>query len=210
VRVTWEALAIERDLLENPRTGIRRARGLAPEQKIVLVSRSHPAARTAHAGRASQGTKDGTKVCVLSDADMDLLVRGFRQIGFERVAEDTGMVASQFESGNARGRITVEASGKSRTVLSLRGQGQQDRYRDVPRIYSEAKQAIAQLRNTTPTLNVTTAGGQPMRPEEMPRMLRHGKSRVLTEEEAELALKGELPVAFPEDEESDEGGFPRR
>ena len=200
IRVIWEALTIERDHLENPRVGIRRASALAADQKIVLVSQSHPSARARQGGKAASRDKDGAKLAVLSDSDMQLFVRGLTQIGFDSVAQSTDLVAPQFDSDGARGRVTVESKGTSRTVLFLRGQGTQDATKDIPRIYSEAKQAVAALRNRTPTLSVSTAGSEPVRPVLKPHA-RHGTSRVLTEEEAAAALGGEMPVA-PEPEAS--------
>lgn len=198
IRITWEALAVEREQVENPRFGRRPLKGAAPELKTVLVSQSHPAAQDRQKGRAAAREGDGTQVAVLPDEDLQVLVRGLRQSGFFAVARPTGGLAPQFEDREARGRVTVEVDGQSLTVLSMRGQGGASGTKDIPRVYSEAKQAIALVRNNTPTLNVSTAGGTNGRPTMRPR--KRGASRVLTDEEAAKALGGELPPGKADDD----------
>ncbi len=182
VRITWEALAVEREQVENPRFGRRPLRSAPPDLKLVLVSPDHPTAVAREQGKASTRDADGAQVAVLKAEEIRALVQGLRQIGFYEVALPTGSAATRFSDRDARGRVTVEVDGESRTVLSMRGQGASAATRSVPRVYSEAKQAIAALRNRSPTLNVLTAGGQTAVPKGMPR--RRGESRVLTEEEA--------------------------
>jgi hypothetical protein len=122
---------------------------------------------------------------------MRLLVRGLREGGFYRVARPTGALETQFDDGNARGRVTIDVDGESRTVLSMRGQGTSEATRDIPRVYSEAKRAVAAMRNQTPTLNVLTAGGQQV-PTVAPR--KRGERRVLTPEEAAKILGEDAPA----------------
>jgi hypothetical protein len=151
--VTWEALAVERDAAENSK--FRRPGQASPNQKIVLINESHSEAKRTKRGRTAY-SKEGVSVAVLSDADMDLLVRGFEQAGFFRLARDTTSLEPIFEKPDARGRITVERGGRSVSIVSMRGQGLAAASRDVPQTYSQLKQAIALLRNQTPTLSVTT------------------------------------------------------
>jgi hypothetical protein len=192
IRVTWEALAVERDLVANPRLGRRPQQGVVPDSKIVLVSDDHPAAFGRQKGRASTREKDGSQVAVLAAEDLRLFVKGLREAGFFKVSRPTDALAPLFSDPEARGRVTVEVDGVSRSVLSLRGQGAQADTRDVPRLYSQAKQAVATVRNQTPALSVVTTGGQPVKPR--PR-LSHDKSRTLTAEEAAKLLGEEAPVA---------------
>lgn len=191
VRITWEALAVERDQVENPRFGRRPLRGAAPDLKIVLVSDTHPAAGGREGGRAATRDKDGSQVAILPEKDLRLLVRGLREAGFYGVSRPTGSLEPQFSDEAARGRVTIEVDGESQTVLSMRGQGASSATRDVPRVYSESKQAVATMRNQSPTLNVLTAGGNRL-PTVAPR--RRGERRVLTAEEAAEIL-GEAPAA---------------
>jgi hypothetical protein len=190
IRVTWEALAVERDLVANPRLGRKPQQGVVADSKIVLVSDDHPAAFGRQKGRASTREKDGSQVAVLNAADLQLLVRGLREAGFYKVARPTDGVQPHFDDSEARGRVTIEMDGVSRTLLSLRGQGTQDATRDVPRIYSQAKQAVAVVRNQTPALSVVTTGGQPVKPRAR---LGAAKSRTLTPEEAAEVLGEEAP-----------------
>jgi hypothetical protein len=191
IRVTWEALAVEREQIENPHFGRRPMRGVAPNLRIVLVSQDHPDAIGREQGRARTKDRDGGQMAVLATNDMQLLVRGLREAGFYRVARPTGALSSQFDDESARGRVTVEVNGESVTVLSMRGQGTNPVTKDVPRVYSEAKQAVAALRNATPTLNVLTAGKEPM---QGPRPVRRGQARVLTPEEAARILGEDAPA----------------
>jgi hypothetical protein len=153
-RVTWEALAVERDQAENPRFGRRPQQG-AVSQRIVLVNESHEEARATR-GRTAR-TKGDTTVAVVSDEDMELLVRGFQQAGYFGVARPTQGMERLFDDPQARGRITVERDGQSVTIVSMRGQGLAPETKRIPAIYSDLKQAIAMVRNRTPTLNVRTA-----------------------------------------------------
>ena len=190
IRITWEALAVERDLVANPRLGRKPQQGVLPDSKIVLVSDDHPAAIGRQKGRASTREKDGSQVAVLGALDLQLLVKGLREAGFYKVARPTDGVQPHFDDSEARGRVTIEVDGVSRTLLSLRGQGTQEATRNIPRIYSQAKQAVAMVRNQTPALSVVTTGGQPIKPR--PR-LGTGRSRTLTPEEAAEVLGEEAP-----------------
>jgi hypothetical protein len=194
IRIVWEALAVEREQVENPRFGRKPLRGVTPDLKIVLVSQNHPSAAGREQGRAATREKDGAQVAVLKEADLQVLVRGLREAGFYRVAKPTGAVEPQFEDESARGRVTIDVNGESQTLLSMRGQGTSNATKDIPRIYSEAKQAVAALRNQTPTLNVLTAGGQQV-PTVVPR--KRGERRVLTPEEAAKILDEEPPAKPP-------------
>jgi hypothetical protein len=162
VKVTWEALATERELLENPRFGRRPQRGALPTQKIVLVNASHPDARANRVGRVAREDR-GVAVAAVADEDMDLFVRGLEQRGFFRLARPTGTLERFFADPDARGRITVERGGDSVTLVSLRGQGQNEATKAIPPMYSEVKQAIIVLRNQTPTLSVTGIERDPLR-----------------------------------------------
>jgi len=197
IRITWEALAVERDLVANPRLGRKPQQGVLPDSKIVLVSDDHPAAIGRQKGRASTREADGSQVAVLGAEDLHLFVRGLREAGFFKVARPTDGVAPHFDDSEARGRVTIEVDGESRTLLSLRGQGTQESTRDVPRLYSQAKQAVATIRNQTPALSVVTTGGQPVKAR--PR-LGTGKSRTLTPEEAAQVLGEEAPPKPMEDD----------
>jgi hypothetical protein len=206
VRVIWEALAVERDQAENPRFG-RKLKGVKPDLKIVLVSDTHPTAQGREKGRASTRDTDGSQIAVLAEKDLRLLVRGLRETGFYTVSRSTGSLQSQFEDESARGRVTIEVDGESQTVLSLRGQGSSPATKDIPRVYSEAKQAVAALRNATPTLNVLTAGGNKL-PQVVPK--KRGERRVLTEKEAAEILGQPAPSEpVPPPSEEDWLGRPR-
>lgn len=197
IRVTWEALAVEREQVENPRFGRRQLKGVQPDLKLVLVSPDHPEALSREAGRAATRDAQGAQVAVLAADEMGALVKALDQIGFRRVSLPTGSAQGRFDDPEARGRVTVEVDGESRTVLSMRGQGGTPATRDIPRVYSEAKQAIAALRNRTPTLNVVTAGGQVGKPRVVPR--KRGESRVLTDAEAAEILGPDGPAKPVED-----------
>ncbi len=152
IEVTWEALAREKYLLENSRF---RRRGPLPPQKIVLLNASHPNAKAVQMGRAGE---KGAATAVISDRDMDAFLKGLEQRGFFRYARPAGYDAAVENSSNARGRVTVVRNGQGRSILSMRGQGQNPQTRDIPKIYSETKQAIMALRNMNPTLSVTRQG----------------------------------------------------
>jgi hypothetical protein len=152
--ITWEALAREKYLLENSRF---RRRGPQPPQKIVLVSSSHPDAAALASGRGQQ--KDSTvSTAILSDKDILGFVQGLKRSGFFKYARPAGYDTALVGSDDARGRVTVTQGTDSRSLLSIRGQGLNDKTKEIPALYSEAKQAIMALRNMTPTLNVTRSG----------------------------------------------------
>jgi hypothetical protein len=156
ITVTWEALAVEREQAENPRFGRKMARGAIENEKIVLVNESHPEAKKSMRGRTAYA-KDGVSVAVISDRDMNVLMQGFQQAGFYRLARSTPAMEPLFDKPDSRGRITVERDGRSLSIVSMRGQGLRSDTRDVPATYSALKQAIAAMRNATPTLSVSTA-----------------------------------------------------
>jgi hypothetical protein len=155
--VTWEALAVEREQAENPRFGRRPQQGALPAQKVILVNESHPEAMKMRRGRTAM-TKGTETMAVVSDADMRLLLQGFEQAGFYRHARDTDGIRTWFEKPDARGRVSVEGNGRDLSIVSMRGQGLQEQTREIPALYSSLKQAVAAVRNATPTLNVRTAG----------------------------------------------------
>jgi hypothetical protein len=126
-------------------------------QRIELVNEGHPDAVAAKSGRTA-ATRGDTTIAVVSDQDMRLLVQGFQQAGFFQYAKPTGSMEALFDRSDARGRITLERDDGSLTLLSLRGQGTQPATKRIPAIYSDLKQAIAMIRNRTPTLNVRMAG----------------------------------------------------
>ena len=152
IEVTWEALAREKYLLENSRF---RRRGPQPPQKITLYSRSHPEAARVLAGRS---TEDGAQSAVLEDRDMLGFIKGLETQGFYRLARPTGYDTALAASENARGRVTVVRKGQGYTLLSLRGQGLNAKTKAIPKLYSDAKQAIMTLRNMNPTLSVSQYG----------------------------------------------------
>jgi len=152
--VTWEALAHEKYLQENSRF---RRRGPQPPQKITLISSSHPEAAALAMGRSRQRNPD-TSTAILDDKDMVNFVRGLERTGFFKYARPAGYDSAVASSDSARGRVTVTRGGDSRTLLSIRGQGLNEKTKQIPKIYSETKQAIMVLRNMTPTLNVTRSG----------------------------------------------------
>jgi len=161
LRVTWEALAVERDLYENPRWGRRPQRGAIQTQKIVLVNETHPEAQAARLGRSVR-EGGGVALGAIADADMQMFVQGLEQQGFFRLARPTSSVEGLFDNETARGRITVERGGESVTLLSMRGQGLDANTKQIPAMYSQVKQAILVLRNRTPTLSVVGARRDPM------------------------------------------------
>ncbi len=153
VKVVWEALAHERYLHENPRFGRRPGSGSAP-MKIVLVNESHPEAEQIRQG--STNAEEGTGV--VPDQDMLDLVEGLKKIKFFEAAKPTDSQFQLFTHSQARGRVTVDDGVSSWTLLSMRGQGMQEHSKHIPAIYSQVKQAIAMLRNRSPSLTVTTSG----------------------------------------------------
>ena len=148
--VTWEALAREIYLQENSRF---RRRGPQAPQKITLISSSHPNAAALAAGHNRRGSTSST--AILSDRDMVLFVRGLERSGFFKYARPAGYDSVVAQSDDARGRVTVTRGGESRTLLSMRGQGRNERTKAIPALYSESKKAIMALRNMTPTLSVS-------------------------------------------------------
>ncbi len=152
LEVRWEALAHEKYLLENSRY---RRRGPLPPQLIVLVNASHPNARAIASGRAGS---DGANSAVISDKHMEGLIAGLKDRGYFKYARLGGHDAALASNENARGRVTVTQNGQSRSLVSMRGQGRIASTKEIPRIYSEAKQAIMVLRNMNPTLSVTRQG----------------------------------------------------
>lgn len=162
VKVTWEALAHERYLYENPRFKRRSVSNVTPDLKIVLVNDSHPEADQIRAGKIA--SESGTGTGVLSDADMDSLLQALTQIGFFRSGNSTQATSALFDMDTARGRVTVDQTGGSVTILSMRGQGLAQNTKHIPRIYSQAKQAVAMMKNSTPTLRVETIGTSPLAP----------------------------------------------
>lgn len=196
VRITWEALAVERDQILNPRTPAARrtASAVQADSKIILVSDDHPAARGKAPGSAVERAPDGSQVAVVASEDLRMVVRGLREAGFFQAARPTEGVAALFTSEDARGRVTVEVDGATRTLLSMRGQGMQAATRDIPRIYSQAKQSVAALKNRAPSLSVVTTGNAPVRPR--PRLSRT-PSRTLTPEEAATVLGEDMPGQPP-------------
>ena len=160
VKVIWEALARERYIYENPNLTARRRVGtVTPDLKIVLVNEAHPEAEAIRSGKARY--KDaGTGV--LSNRDMKNLMDGLTQIGYFRTARSTGSTSQLFDNDSSRGRVTVERASGSVTVLSMRGQGLDPNTKHIPGIYSQAKQAVAMLKNSTPTLRVEAIGTSPV------------------------------------------------
>jgi hypothetical protein len=160
VKVIWEALARERYIYDNPNLTARRAVGTAtPDLKIILVNESHPESQAVRDGTIRRRENAGTGV--LSDRDMRTLLQGLEQIGYFRAAGSTAGQAALFDSEAARGRVTVERADGSVTLLSMRGQGLTPATRHIPGIYSQAKQAIAMMKNNTPTLRVEAIGSSP-------------------------------------------------
>ncbi len=155
--VVWEALATEKRRLEESRF---KRRGPQPPQKITLVNSSHPDARKFTTGRA--GGAHG-HVAVLPDNDLQAFLKGLQQQGFYRYARPVGNSSAALQSQNARGMIQITQNGRSQTLISMRGQGQNPQTRNIPRIYSQTKQAIMVLKNMSPTLNVSHVGAEPMR-----------------------------------------------
>ena len=156
IQVTWEALARERYLLENSR--FRRQGGPQPPQKIMLFSESHPQAKLAKRPRTKEERQQYAGSAVVPDADMERFLEGLRRQGFYRYARRSGFDEAAAQSDSARGRIIVERNGESYTLLSMRGQGQNQATKGIPKLYSQTKQAVMVLRNMTPTLNVTHYG----------------------------------------------------
>ena len=164
IEVTWEALAHERYLLENSR--FRRPGQPTPPQKITLLSKSHPDASRAKAAATQAEREAYAGTAVLEDRDMIGLLQGLERSGYFKYARALGYDDSLAGGDNARGRVIVKRGDQSWSLLSMRGQGGNPQTKEIPRIYSESKQAIMVLRNMTPTLNVThfgTSGTAPLR-----------------------------------------------
>ena len=160
VKVTWQALARERYLYENPRFKRQGIGSGTPDLMIVLVNDSHPDADGIRAGNVP--TQPGTGTGVISDSDMSSLLQGLGQIGYFKAATGTQSTAALFDMDTARGRVTVDRGGRSVTLLSMRGQGLAKNTKHIPGIYSQAKQAIAMMKNSAPTLRVETYGSSPV------------------------------------------------
>lgn len=155
IRVTWEALARERELYATSQ--YRRPQGgIDPEMLVTLVSASHPDAERIRNPRTAADRERFARTAVVSDADMLALVRGLEQSGFDRLAQPTDSQRVQWTSDHARGRVTIEEGGESLTLLSMRGQGQVAATKDIPALYSQAKRAVMLLRNQNASLNVTS------------------------------------------------------
>jgi hypothetical protein len=166
LRVIWEALTVERARFRNPtirdpRFNQRSRAGILHTQKIVLVSESHPEAKANLKGRAVRENK-GIAVAAIADAELARFVQGLERQGFFRLARPTAGVEPLFDSETARGRVTVERDGQSYTLLSMRGQGLNDATKQIPPMYSQAKQSILWLRNQTPTMRVVGASRDPL------------------------------------------------
>lgn len=156
IKVTWEALAHERYLYENPKYGRRPLGGVDPDFKIVLVNESHPEAQQIQQGRVRGSDNAGSGV--LTNAKMRDLLKGFEKVGFFQAAASTQAQERFFDDDRARGRVTIERPTGSVTLLSMRGQGLNQGTKHIPGIYSQAKQAIAFVKNQTRTLTVETIG----------------------------------------------------
>ncbi len=156
VRVTWQALAHERYLAENPRIGRQPIAAARREDTIVLVNESHPDADGIRS--LSFRRQDGIGQGVISDVQMNTLLAGLEEVGYFKSARDTNSMAQLFGADIARGRVTVERGGRSVSLISMRGQGRSQHTKHIPAIYSQAKQAVAMLRNQSPTLTVETSG----------------------------------------------------
>lgn len=154
IRITWEGLAREREIADNSK--YKRRGSLTAPMKITLVSESHPDAPGIRTGRTKKGREASSHSTVLRDADLVRFIQGLERRGFYKHARSTDAQAGNFEHPRARGRVTIERSGQSVTLLSMRGQGQDPRTKAIPGIYSESKQAIMELRNRTPGLSLTS------------------------------------------------------
>lgn len=154
IKVTWEALAHERHLYENPKYGQQPVSGGTPDFAIVLVNDDHPESDQLRQGRARGRQAVGSGV--ISNRDMQDFLKGLEQIGYFKSAAATSAQSRFFDDDRARGRVTVEQNGQSVTLLSMRGQGRSPTTKHIPGIYSQAKQAIAFLRNQSRTLTVET------------------------------------------------------
>ena len=162
IKVVWEALAVERDRFLHPRHGRKPVRGALHQQKVVVVSESHPEAAAMRRGRCvAQG--GGVIAATVSDADMQTFLRGIEQRGFFRIARSTGSMKALFDEDNARGRVTVERAGTSVSLVSLRGQGLDPSSKHIPALYSEVKQAVMLLRNRTSSMGVVDVSRESLR-----------------------------------------------
>lgn len=162
IKVVWEALAVERDRFENPRHGRKPTRGVLHQQKVVVVSASHPEARAMRQGRCIQ-QGGGAVAATVSDADMQVFLKGIQQRGFFRVARPTGSMQALFDDDGSRGRVTIERDGTSVSLVSQRGQGLDPSTRHVPALYSEVKQAVMLLRNRSTSMGVVDVSRESLR-----------------------------------------------
>lgn len=158
--MTWEALAHERYLYENPKYGRTPIGSAQPEFRIVLVNESHPEAGQIRQGRVRSSTNAGSGV--ITDREMRDFLQGLEKIGYFRAAASTMAQTRFFDDERARGRVTVERQTGSVTLLSMRGQGLNASTKHIPGIYSQAKQAIAFMKNQARTLTVETIGRDPV------------------------------------------------
>lgn len=161
LKVTWEALSRERELFERSQQR-RPAGGVAPDLKITLVSESHPEAEGVKRAASAEQREANASTAVIRDGDLITLVQALQKRGFARYAQPTGQQAIISANPRARGRVTIEENGQSLTLVSVRGQGMNDATKQIPALYSEAKQAVMLLRNRTSTMNVTTFGADPI------------------------------------------------
>jgi hypothetical protein len=155
IRVTWEALAVERERYEHPSPFA--PRGTKPfvsadDLEIVLLNASYVA--TPEQDRENKSQPPTGRIARVSDADMNALVDPLNQLGFFQYANETSTVRGLFASDRARGRITVDRGDQSWTLLSLRGLGLQAETRAIPQIYAAAKEVVSRLKNTAPNLRV--------------------------------------------------------
>ena len=158
IRVTWEALAVERERYDNPRFGRQPQVGAATQLKAVIVSESHIEAQTNMRGLTARQNR-GVAIAPVPDKDIQAFVQGLEQRGFFRLARPTSSVAHLMTDPNARGHITVERGGESYTLISMRGQGMNPATKQIPAMYSEAKQSILMLRNTCSSMSVVGLSG---------------------------------------------------
>ncbi len=155
IRVTWEALARERELYESSR--FTRPQGAVdPDMLVTLISAGHPDAERVQNPRTREERERFARVAVVPDADLVALVQSLRKEGFDRYAQPTDMQEGQWSNSAARGRVTVEEGGSSVSLLSMRGQGLNPATKAIPALYSGAKRAIMLLRNRNATLSISS------------------------------------------------------
>lgn len=156
LRVEWEALSRERELLESSRHRQPQA-AAAPEMRIVLLSESHPEAIAARQPSSGADRERYAHTAVVGDDELLALVEGLEKRGLLKYARPTDASELQWTNAAARGRVTIEQPGGSVTLLSMRGQGTNPATKEIPALYSEAKRAIAVLRNRAASIQVTTS-----------------------------------------------------